>query len=370
MPYDVAAYIWPAFTGREIRTRQFWPEGMGEWQTVKNSTPKEGGYCWDRKPLWGYRDEADPATMEFQIEQALSYGVNVFIYDWYWFDRRPFLEQCLNEGFLGAGNNEKMRFYLMWANHDANYCWDKRLSDLTWREDCTVWQGAVDRKEFERLTERIIQRYFPRPNYYTVEGRPVFMIYDIENLLNGLGGFEAAGEALSDFRKRTVAAGFPGLELQLVLWGERFVNASGVDKRHTVSDRVAAKELGFDSVTNYQFVHFTSMNRSYPEILRDVKAEWERIDALCPLPFYPHISLGWDNNPRFSGFVDNVCRDNTPENVEKALRMAKEYLDSHDRPAPLVTVNSWNEWTETSYLQPDNRYGYGYLEAVKKVFLS
>ena len=47
---------------------------------------------------------------------------------------------------------------------------------------------------------------------------------------------------------------------------------------------------------------------------------------------------------------------------------AKEYVDTHNLPAALITINSWNEWTETSYLQPDNLYGYGYLEAVKKVF--
>ena len=35
----------------------------------------------------------------------------------------------------------------------------------------------------------------------------------------------------------------------------------------------------------------------------------------------------------------------------------------------LITVNSWNEWTEGSYLEPDTKWGFGYLEAVKKVFV-
>ena len=61
-------------------------------------------------------------------------------------------------------------------------------------------------------------------------------------------------------------------------------------------------------------------------------------------------------------------KNNTPANFEKALRLAKDYVDAHPGQAPLITVNSWNEWTETSYLQPCTLYGYGYLEAVKKVF--
>ena len=87
------------------------------------------------------------------------------------------------------------------------------------------------------------------------------------------------------------------------------------------------------------------------------------------IPYFPHVSLGWDNNPRFTGFREGVIKNATPEKIEEALRVAKDYVDSHDLPAPLITVNSWNEWTETSYLEPDTLYGYGYLEAIKKVFV-
>lgn len=370
--YDVAAYIWPSYTGRDMRSRIFWPQGIGEWQTVlstaANAALKPTDYVWDRKPLWGPVDEADPRVMEMEIQEATRHGVNVFIYDWYWYDRRPFLESCLDEGFLGASNCGKMKFYLMWANHNANYTWDTRLSDTTWREDCPVWEGRVDRVEFERIVHRVIEKYFSRPNYYRIEGRPVFMIYDVDNLVSGLGGLEKTREALDWFRAETVRAGHPGLELQLTGWGERVSNMSGVDGPHAVSTREVVPALGFDSVTNYQFVHFCNMNRDYGEILTDVAREWERMDREYTVPFYPHVSIGWDNNPRFRGFVPNVCRNNTPEMFEKALRMARDYVDSHDLPVPLITLNSWNEWTETSYLEPDTRYGYGYLEAVRRVF--
>ena len=64
-----------------------------------------------------------------------------------------------------------------------------------------------------------------------------------------------------------------------------------------------------------------------------------------------------------------VVKENTPERFEGALRKAKAWVDSRPDLHPLITINSWNEWTETSYLQPDDVYGYGYLDAVKKVFV-
>jgi hypothetical protein len=195
------------------------------------------------------------------------------------------------------------------------------------------------------------------------------MIYDVDNLVKGLGGIEQTREALDAFRRKVKAAGFPELHLQLTSWGEHYHNLTGVDGEKVYSTKALSEALRFDSLTNYQFVHFTNIDRDYREILPDVKREWERIDREYEIPYFPHISVGWDNNPRFHGFRGGIVKNNTPEAIEEGFRMAKAYLDSHPDRAPLVTVNSWNEWTETSYLQPDDIYGYGYLEAIRKVFM-
>ena len=166
--YDIAAYVWPAYTGNEPRTRLFWPEGMGEWQSVRSATQKYPGHAWPRRPLWGYVNEADPCVMQMEIEAAVEHGVGVFIYDWYWYDRRPFLEQCLNDGFLKANNRDQMWFYLMWANHDATMLWDKRNAG---DDQTVVWSGALERPEFERAMRRVIERYFTQPNYYRIDGK-------------------------------------------------------------------------------------------------------------------------------------------------------------------------------------------------------
>jgi hypothetical protein len=363
--YDVAAYIWPAYTGDEPRTRMFWPEGIGEWQSVKNAVRKFPEHNWPRKPVWGYVNEADPYVMEMQINAAADHGINVFIYDWYWYDRRPFLENCLNDGYLKARKNDRVRFYLMWANHNVNHTWDIRLSHM---QDNIIWDAAVNRSEFEKIADRLIDKYFKHPSYYTIDGKPVFMIYDLATLMRGLGGAEAVKDAFSWFRNRVVGAGLPGLHLQMTMWGERNFNLSGVDGGATTTTGEIVKYLGFDSITHYQFIHFTDINRDYNEIITDVVKEWDRIDANYNVPYFPHISLGWDNNPRFKEFRQGIVKNNTPQNVKNALIKAREYADAHPEQQPLITINSWNEWTESSYLQPDDLYGYGYLHAVKNVF--
>ena len=104
--YDVAAYLYPAYAYNDPRLRPFWPAGMGEWETVMNMQQRNPGHYWNRRPVWGPINEADPAIMEMEIEQATKHGVNVFIFDWYWFDCRPFMETTFTDGFVKARNRD------------------------------------------------------------------------------------------------------------------------------------------------------------------------------------------------------------------------------------------------------------------------
>lgn len=369
--YDVAAFIWPSYTGDDSRTRIFWPEGMGEWESVISAKPKFDGHNWPRKPSWGYVNEADKYVMEMEINAAADHGVNVFIYDWYWFDNRPFLENCLNDGYLKARNNDRVKFYLMWANHNVNYIWDKRNSDCVFQdsieksEDDLVFTGEVSREQFEKIADRLIIKYFTRPNYYKIDNKPVFMIYCLPILVKGLGGLAETKDALLWFRNRCVELGLPGVHLQFDM--EKFCyELYDGDKLLSVEEII--NYFGFDSSTNYQMKNLTDwFDKDYETIVNEAEQAWYKIGEKYKIPYFPQVSVGWDNNPRFHG-IKPIIPGSSPELFQKALQNAKRYVDSYKNNPQLITINSWNEWTEGSYLQPDNLNGYKWLEAVKNVF--
>jgi hypothetical protein len=308
--------------------------------------------------------------MEMEIAAAADHGVNVFIYDWYWYDRMPFLEGCLDDGFLKAQNNHRMKFYLMWANEDVLLGWDKRNADdaFTGKNKAPIWKGGIDRQEFEKIAHLWIEKYFSQSTYYKIDGKPVFMFYDLPKFVQGLGGVEQAKDAIAWFRAEVKKAGFPGLELQSAMRKDSKRSLSAVTGDNIGTQRDVVEKLGFDLLTHYQWVHFEHMNRDYNEILKDVVLDWAAIATNYTAYYCPNVSIGWDTSPRTFHYRGEIVTNNTPANFEKALRAAKAFVDTHPNQPPLITINSWNEWTETSYLEPDTEHGFGYLDAVKNVF--
>ena len=365
--YDVAAFYWPAYHPAErFKEISVFPDGKGEWEAIYKSKPKFRREQLPKVPLWGYQDESDPKVMQQKIEAATAYGVNTFIFDWYWYTGKPYLEECLDDGFLKASNNRKMKFYLMWANHDHNSYLDPSNPD----KSHIYWKGGVDSLTFAGMVDHLITDYFQQPNYYKIEGMPVFSIYELGTFIKGIGGTEKAREALDLFRKKAIAAGFPGLHLQAIVWGQIPKSLEGVPSDQVRTQDGALHYLGFNSMTNYQWIHYTDIaeQEDYSGWAQKGIAKWAEYDSTFTLPYFPQVSIGWDNNPRFPVKVQHAVVNTTPELFKKALLEAKNYLERHPDRHKLVTINAWNEWAEGSYLEPDTTYKYGYLEAVRKVF--
>ena len=362
--YDVAAYVWPAFWN-EPRWAEIglFPDGKGEWESIYNAKPKYEGHRQPRVPLWGYQDEADPKVQENAIRTATKYGVNTFIFDWYWYDNRPFLEGPLN-AFLKARNNRKMNFYLMWANHTANSYWDRHAYD----KGKVYWRGETSREVFDGFTDHLINDYFKQPNYYKIDGEPVFAIYELNTFINGMGGAEAAKAALEAFEAKVKAAGFPGLHLQAILWASIPSKLEGVPGESGDTQDETVRYFGFKSLTNYQWCHFVPL-QEYGKWGGEATGKYKEFSESFSAPYFPHVSVDWDNNPRFPGDdPQTAVTEVTPEKFKTFLRKAKDFIDAHPEQAPLVTVNAWNEWSEGSYLEPDTYYRYGFLEAIREVF--
>ena len=356
--YDVAAYVWPAYHN-EPRWAELgiFKDGKGEWQNVYEARPKWEGHNQPLVPLWGNEDESDPKVVEKKIDAAVSHGVNVFIYDWYWYGGRPFLEDALDKGFLGASNNGKMKFFIMYANHHVTRLWDNKAADKEWKKP--IWRAWVDADEFRKISRRWIEMYFSHPNYYRIGGKPVLMIYEVGTLVEGLGGMRKAANAITAFRKDCEEAGFGGVHIMACDY-------------EIPKDAVAA--LGIDSATIYNFVHWASSHNN-PEYSEWTKKGAARFDAakkeLGVKAYFAHASVGWDTNPRYPAeVVKTTVMNSTPAKFESALKRAKDWSDANTPKGypKLITVNSWNEWTEGSYLEPDAKLGFGYLEAVKNVF--
>ena len=362
--YDIAAYVWPAYY-HEARFADIgvFPDGKGEWEAIYHAKPKYEGHRQPRVPLWGYPDESDPKTQKKIIKTALKYGVNTFIFDWYWYDNKPFLEEVLNKGFLKAKNNRKMKFYLMWANHTHNSYLDPKNPD----KSQIYWRGEVNREVFDGFTDHLINDYFKRPNYYLIDGKPVFAIYEVSTFINGMGGEQQAKEALDGFREKCIAAGLPGVHIQAILWGKVPATLSGTPNDQTPTQDNTIKYFGFESLTNYQWCHFVPTNQDYQLWGEKATVKYQEFGEFS-VPYFPHVSVDWDPNPRFPGAVKDHVSGVTPVKFERFLRMAKTYADAHPDQPPLITINAWNEWAEGSYLEPDTEFGYGFLEAVKNVF--
>jgi len=359
--YYVSAYIWPSCHDDSLAHEYLWTEGIGEWEVIKKGNPRFEGHYQPKQPLWGYEMDNDPVVVEKWIQTALKYGVNTFCYDWYWFKHYPYLESALNDGFLKAPSNEKMNFYIMWANHNVVYnYWNYHK----WGDNTDLlFDPKVGWEDFKIIVDRVINQYFTKPNYLKFDGCPVFAIFSTDLFIAGFENKAEAAKAMDYFRQKVKEAGFKDLYLMETEGGGFYLDETKISKL-----KEKQKLLNINAFSFYNMGGRKEDYLAYGKNSITIREQWDK--AFDDVPVYPCVSIGWDDTPRFpkKGIKDVVHYHNTPTAFASYLQKAKEYADSHPEQPKLITINAWNEWVEGSYLLPDKLNGYGYLQAVKDVF--
>jgi hypothetical protein len=371
---EIAVYYFPNYHPGDPRNTKNKGDGWSEWELVKAAKPRFAGHDQPKVPLWGYGDESDPLIMAKKIDAAADNGVDAFIFDWYYYQDGPFLDACLDKGYLKAANRQRVKFALMWANHD----WNDLHPHARGAPYQLLYPGKVTPEKFDEICDHIIKDYFSQPSYWKIDGKPYFSFYELTRLMENFGSIAATREALDRFRAKAKAAGFPGINLNAVAWGQPIL--PGENKPVNLTKVI--KELGFDSVTSYVWVHHAPLNQlqtDYNTVRDTYNRYWTRAATAYGVPYYPNVSMGWDPSPRarqedaygnFGYPFTNTITGNTPARFKEALEIARDRMAKQQTPGvpQVLTINSWNEWTEGSYIEPDTKNGMQYLEAIRDVF--
>ena len=355
-----------------------WGPGFTEWTNVAQAKPLFRGHYQPRIPAdLGFYDLRLPETREQQAQMAREAGIEGFCYYHYWMGNGKQLLQRPFEEVLKSGKPD-FPFCLCWANHE----WTTK----TWQNDGDtkiiapmVYSGDDD---YTRHFNYVLPAFKDR-RYITVDGQPIFSIYDPYK-------FEDVSHFMELWRKLASKNGLPGIHFSAMINNTTTIKRSHSGTLERVIPNLESSagvyqdilSLGFDSITSYgkargemlalgkyrrnisKYLHqhfplLPTLKYNYPKIVRHFFApedHWENI--------FPTIIPQWDRTPR-AGNGEGIYINSTPENFQKHIEDAIRIVADKQPEHRIIFLKSWNEWGEGNYVEPDVKYGHGYLEALK-----
>jgi len=380
---EITAIYFPSWHPDE-HYEKWYGKGFSEWDLIKSTRPLFDGHLQPKKPLWGFFDESKPKWMEKQIDLAADHGITGFLFDWYWYSGEKFLHKALEDGFLKSRNKSRLKFSLMWANHDWGI-WPAKsgipgMANMVNQGGQLLMKMLHSTEDLIRAAEYCCEQYFVQDNYWKIDGRPVFSFFDLNLLIKQLGSIDTTARALDQMQKTVREKGHKGMYL--------LANIGCADENEYCCgwNRTAwAKQLGFEAVFAYNIVRSPSYKTlpdslpvyDYEEIITSHNFCWDKIDA-GGLTHFPSVTTGLDVSPRWdrqtkfpmdfkSLLYEPIAVNNTPEKFGRLLEKAVSRCRKNAEKEQSVIINSWNEWTEGMYLLPEKKYGTDYLRQVLKI---
>ena len=161
---------------------------------------------------------------------------------------------------------------------------------------------------------------------------------------NGLPGFHFAGQATNEKDARRI------LEL-------------GFDGVNIIRKNEYTKRLRWRIVKLFHRLCRVPFHADYRKVFRYF-FHADGIEAKDPR-VYPSLLPNWDHSPR-SGKRGSVLTHSDPAAFELHARQVLDGCRGKDPETNLIFLKSWNEWGEGNYMEPDLRYGKGFITALRK----
>ena len=293
----------------------------------------------ERTPVLGFYDQANPEVADWETKWAVEHGINFFVYCWYRAGKADAVETKYSsaiEALLKSRFANQFKFTIMWENQQRGGAWGS--------------SGVSGEKDLlEPLAAFWITNYFRQPSYLKIDNKPLLFVYDAHRLAADLGGVTNVPRAFEQMRAACRRAGFAGLYL--------LAEYRGLDPQ----ELQFRKDMGFD----YTFAYVWPISK--PEEAVPMQLDFIRKTRdLKILPEVVTVSQGW-TGWRNEGPLYRI----PPGDFEGLLRQAKDILATMPQTelgSKVLLLDNWNEWSEGHYLAPHRQYGFGYLDAVRKVF--
>jgi len=361
----------------------WWGKGFTEWTNVGKAVPLFKNHYQPKVPAdLGYYDLRYAEIKEQQAQLAKEAGIEGFCYWQYWFGNgKVLLEKPFND-VLDSGSPD-FPFCLAWANHSwSNKTWIKQKS--MFQQDSLLMEQRYD--GVEQYTEHFYYnlKAFKDKRYICVDGKPLFSVFDPHAIPN-------AKLFIDTWNKLAIDNGLKGIHFVGIQ-----SNLSGFyyDENHTRVNYLPKKnepgksryqgvlDLGFDAVNSRglfraelsvkgtwaKALKFFSrkLNLNYIDVykyksiskyLLIEEDKWENV--------YPTLLPNWDRSPR-SGKSAVIYHESTPELFDKHVQHALDIVKDKKDENKILFLMSWNEWAEGNYVEPDLKYGTGYLDVLRK----
>ena len=349
----VIAFYLPQFHPTPENDR-WWGKGFTEWTNVGKARPLFRGHYQPRVPAdLGYYDLRLPEVRMQQAELAAAYGVEGFCYWHYWMGGGRQLLQRPFQEVLASGQPD-FPFCLAWANHS----WEDKQFNKEGTHRVLMEQTYPGEADHEAHFQSVLPA-FRDHRYIRVEGKPLFMVYAPSEL--------------------------PQPERFIGLW-QRLARENGLPGIHFVAQTNNAAEIdrlrgqGYDAVNVVRLFDF--FRHGYP-LWRRIRMKALRLlmNRGQAIPYevaarcfsgaedsrtdcYPTLIPNWDHSPR-SGRRGHILTGSTPAKFEAHAVQAFRHVADKPQEQRIVFLKSWNEWAEGNYMEPDLRFGHGYLQALK-----